>query len=100
MKYKKSRFGAGSKMALAATMMTIPLCVEAGQPNADAELKQKYSASFHKMSCPCLIAGSYEKHTVYKNAAGKYFWMDPTTGDQKFVSANVVIKTNGADRSK
>lgn len=87
-------------MALAATMMTIPVCLEAGNPTADAELKQKYSASFEKMKCPCAIAGSYQKHIVYKNSVNKYFWLDRATGDQKFVSANVVIKTDGADRSK
>lgn len=94
MKIKKTAVGRSSKIALTAALMAVPVFSDAEKPkadeSADASLKQKFSASFHKLGCPCSIAGSDGKHTVYKNSGGKYFWMDPATGDQKFVSASTI----------
>jgi hypothetical protein len=101
MKNKKSRFGAKSKMALAATMMTVPMLAAAQKPNADASPTDKSALSRSatlKSGGTYSVVGSYKGHTVYKNDAGQYFWIDKATGDQKFVSSSVVIK-QGPDRS-
>jgi hypothetical protein len=98
MKIKKTPVGRMSKIAVAAAMLAVPVFSDAEKPkteaSADASLKQKFSGSFHKLGCPCTIAGSDGKHTVYKNAANKYFWMDPATGDQKFVSASTIKQSS------
>ena len=100
MKNKKSRFGAKSKMALAATMMTVPMFAGAQKPTPDASPADKSasSRSAHtiKMGGTFSVVGSYKGHTVYKNDAGQHFWIDKATGDQKFVSSDVVVKQGSA----
>jgi hypothetical protein len=101
MKNKKSRFGARSKMALAATMMTVPMFAVAQKPKADASPTDKSASSRSatlKYHGTFSVVGSYHGHTVYKNDAGQYFWIDKATGDQKFLSSDVAVKL-GADRS-
>ena len=99
MKNKKSRFVAKSKMALAATMMTVPMFAAAQKPNVDASPTDKSASSrsarikYHQTFS---VVGSYEGHTVYKNEAGQYFWIDKATGDQKFVSSDHFIKQGSA----
>lgn len=86
---------------MAAAVMAVPSFADAkpkpdapsSSRSADVYLKDHFAARFQKFSCPCVIAGSDGKHEVYKNSAGQYFWLDPKTGDQKFVSASAVIKT-------
>jgi hypothetical protein len=104
MKNKRTRFGTTSKVAVAAAVMAMPALAHAQKPksdapssarSADAHLKSTFPAQFVKMKCPCVIAGSDGKHEVYKNSAGQYFWLDPKTGDQKFVSANAMQKIGG-----
>jgi hypothetical protein len=99
MKNKKSRFGAKSKMALAATMMTVPMFAVAQKPTPDASPTDKSASSrsaTHKIGGTFSVVGSYEGHTVYKNDAGRYFWIDKATGDQKFVSSDAVVKQGSA----
>jgi|SRR6266478_3342472 len=99
MKNKKSRFGVKSKMALAATMMTIPMFAAAQKPTPDASPADKSASSRSaaiKIGGTYSVVGSYQGHTVYKNDAGKYFWIDKATGDQKFVSSDAVIKQGSA----
>ena len=99
MKNKKSRFGAKSKMALAATMMTVPTFAVAQKPKADASPTDKSASSqsaTHKIGGTYSVVGSHHGHTVYKNDAGQYFWIDKATGDQKFLSSDVVIKQGPA----
>ncbi len=102
MKNKKSRFGAKSKMALAATMMTVPMFAAAQKPTPDASPADKSassrSATHVKLGRTFSVVGSYQGRTVYKNDAGKYFWIDKATGDQKFLSSDVAVKL-GADRA-
>ena len=104
MKNKKSRFGAKSKMALAATMMTVPMFAVAQKPTPDASPADK-SASSRSATIKCCgtfsVVGSYKGHTVYKNDAGRYFWIDKATGDQKFLSADAASKivSSAAGRS-
>ena len=101
MKNRRTRFGTTSKVAVAAAVMAMPTLAHAGKAKADAPssgrsadayLKHHYSARFTNLGCPCVIAGSDGKHEVYKNSAGQYFWLDPKTGDQKFVSASALVK--------
>lgn len=102
MKNKKSRFGAKSKIALAATMMTVPMFAAAQKPKADASPTDKSASSRAantvKLGGTFSVVGSHHGHTVYKNDAGQYFWIDKATGDQKFLSPDVAIKS-GYDRS-
>jgi hypothetical protein len=101
MKNKKSRFGARSKLALAATMMTVPMFAAAQKPTVDASPSDKSASSRSatlKSGGTFSVVGSYKGNTVYKNDAGRYFWIDKATGDQKFVSSDAVVKV-GADRS-
>jgi hypothetical protein len=102
MKNKRSRFGARSKMAFAATMMTVPMFAAAQKPTPDASPTDK-SASSRSATIKCCdphsIVGSYHGRTVYKNEAGQYFWIDKATGDQKFLSSDAVIK-QGPGRSE
>src|SRR4051794_10006208 len=71
MKNKKSRFGARSKMALAATMMTIPMFAVAQKPNADAS-------------------------PTDKSASSRSATHDKATGAQKFPSTDVAVKQGAA----
>jgi hypothetical protein len=100
MKNKGTRFGTTSKVAVAAAVMAMPMLAHAQKPKSDASpsdrseytVKQKTSSRQIKMKSKYVVAGSDGKHEIYKNSAGQYFWLDPKTGDQKFVSKNVVIK--------
>jgi hypothetical protein len=99
MKNKKSRFGAKSKMALAATMMTVPMFAAAQKPTPDASPTDKSASSRSatiKSGGTFSVVGSYHGHTVYKNDASQYFWIDKATGDQKFLSSDAVIKQGPA----
>jgi hypothetical protein len=102
---KKGRFGARSKMAFAATMITVPMFTAsenlwAKKPEASAPSSQKDTASksqsvraYLKFSAAMLrmhetfsIVGVEHGQTLYKNNAGKYFVIDTTNGSQKFLS--------------
>ncbi len=109
-KTKKQRFGAKSKMAFAATMLAVPMfatpqmaqagltgTVSAQQTNVshtgkEAAPAENVSLNFTKISQACEIIGVQGGHTVYKNNAGKYFWIDPSTGNQNFLSADMFLK--------
>jgi hypothetical protein len=104
MKNKNRRFGAKSKMAFAATMMTLPMFAVAQKPNPDASPADKSASSrsaTHKIAGNYSVVGTDHGHTVYKNDAGQYFWIDKATGDQKFLSADAISKivSNAAGRS-
>jgi len=38
------------------------------------------------------IVGLDNSHTIYKNKKGEYFYIDPNTGDMKFLSADIFLK--------
>ncbi len=68
-------------------------------PTPDASPADKSASSRSaaiKIGGTYSVVGSYQGHTVYKNDAGKYFWIDKATGDQKFVSSDAVIKQGSA----
>ncbi|MBS1904683.1 MAG: hypothetical protein JSS75_13330 [Bacteroidetes bacterium] len=52
----------------------------------------KFSERFIKMESPLMIAGLDDGHTIYKNRSGQYFYIDPSTGDMKFISTDIYMK--------
>ncbi|HZK76277.1 MAG TPA: hypothetical protein VFD13_05145 [Candidatus Kapabacteria bacterium] len=104
---KKNRISNRSKMAIAGTatmaalpMLGVPIPAKAQHPGVTTTIpsgdrtviKQgqylKYADQFVKMGGTYSIAGVNGEHIVYRKAGGEYFFIDPSTGDMKFVSAS------------
>lgn len=103
----KPHSGAKAKVALAATMMTIPMVAapqkaSAQEAKTDAPLMTKRAESVHlylkysdmmeKHKGGVEIVGVEDRHVVYKNTAGDLFWIDPATGDQRSLSSDYYMK--------
>ena len=103
---KKIRVSKRSKMAIAAasTMMAVPMLglppsvmsqppTKPGPmtPGIHTTVKNaaylKYSEMFQKIVGTYSIAGIQGQHLVFRKAGGEFFFIDPGTGDMKFVSA-------------
>lgn len=109
----QKRSGAKSKVALAATMLTVPMA--AVPPKAPAqEMKKtegsamhkraewahiymKFSEKMEKWHDKLSIIGVDDGHTIYKTDEDEYFWIDPATGDKKSLSSEYVIKLTNAN---
>ncbi len=52
----------------------------------------KYAERFHKESSSYALIGLDNGNTVYQNARGEYFSLDPATGDMKFLAPQIFIK--------
>jgi len=105
----KSRFKQNTKIAITATMLTVPILSlpatgfaqekklrespTMSQSSAEnISLDLKYSDIFVKIKETYSIAGLDNGHTIYKNNKGEYFYLDPNTGDMKFISADYFAK--------
>ncbi len=109
---KKRGLSRGSRAALAATtLLAVPLVVFPAPLAAQVEGKSrtqtterqypikyggfgmlKYEKLFLKYESPAWIAGLDEAHTIYRNSRGEMFYIDPATGDMKFVSSDYFMK--------
>ena len=56
----------------------------------------KFNDRFHKESSSYALVGIDNGNTVYKNARGEYFSLDPATGDMKFLAPQTFIKFSEA----
>jgi hypothetical protein len=52
----------------------------------------KFYDKMVKIGQKFLIIGMDEGHTIYKNSRGEMFYIDPSTGDMKFVSMDLYMK--------
>jgi hypothetical protein len=52
----------------------------------------KYSERYVKIGSSFDIVGIDDGHTIYRNARKEYFYLDPTTGDMKFLAAETFAK--------
>lgn len=113
---KKSSLKRNTKIAIAATMLSIPMIYspatlfaqETQTRESPTKLREsptkgksstenihlylKYSEVFPKHSEKFSIVGLDNRHTIYKNKNGEYFFIDPNTGDMKFLSADIFLK--------
>ena len=98
----------GSKIVIATSLLSTPMLfhttpllsksekISEEQANAPAQ-----SISNQKMvkimkwinnSNSYTIVGLDDGHTIYKNAKGEYFYLEPNTGDMKFLSTDIFMK--------
>ena len=91
---KKSHFKQNTKIAIAATMLAVPMLYspsiiiaqEKKSTERIVDVTFKFASLFLKYKLTdVLIAGIANNHTIYKNNKGEYFWMDPNNGDLKFL---------------
>jgi hypothetical protein len=111
-KKKQSQKNRNTKAAIAATIMAVPIF---GMPSkgltqvkgatesstekaATTHLYLKYEAAFEKHKGDLWIAGVGDGHSIYQNARGEYFYIDPSTGDMKFLSSDYFIKGESSQR--
>lgn len=106
---KKSR---NTKAAIAATIMAVPafgmpskgIAQEGSRMEAMHKMPSKamlkYEAKFEKMKNWVWLAGVGDGHTVYQNERSEFFYIDPMTGDMKFLSADYFYKGDSKDTKK
>jgi hypothetical protein len=101
----KSRTSGNSKYLVAATALAVPMLSSpapsraqlkpegVASQNSKAVVKNatqaqyvKFSDRFLKDKNSYFIAGVEGTHPVYRTTAGKYFFIEPATGDMKFLS--------------
>ncbi len=100
----------GTKMALAATLLSVPMFTVMPQPgfaqktlnsgamsktvSPSSEMKTHYTIKLTNANV-ARIVGSKDGKTIYKNDKDEYFWLDTKTGDMKFLSSDIFIKYDG-----
>lgn len=104
---KNPRSAKNRKLAVAATIMAVPMLAAPAFAQVgvqmDTAAKGKVSASrtrayikfqdrYIKLDQALTIAGLDDGHTVYKNSRGEYFYIDPRSGDMKFIPNEVYMK--------
>ena len=52
----------------------------------------KFAERFHKESAHYALVGIDQGHTIYQNARNETFYLDPATGDMKFLAADMYLK--------
>lgn len=52
----------------------------------------KFAERYRKDASRFTIVGTDKEHTIYRNARNEYFYLDPATGDMKFVAPDAYIK--------
>ena len=106
---RRSRKRTLSNATIAATVLAVPMLsatspalARSSRPPAGPALSRSFSqavAAHLKYADVCLkLAGTFtivgldNGHTIYKNARGGYFYLDPATGDMKAVSSETYFK--------
>ena len=90
------------RSALAASLLAVPLMSATGvaapsppldrairhaQPVQDPQLK--FASVYVKITEKFAIVGLDDARTIYRNSRGEVFYLDPSTGDMRFLSAAV-----------
>jgi hypothetical protein len=52
----------------------------------------KFAERYDKEAARVTIVGVDKEHTIYRNSRNEYFYLEPATGDMKFVAADQYIK--------
>lgn len=94
-----------SKIALTTALLSLPIF--GINSTATAQENNRVSNSTIKTSSKvflkveikdrCVAVGSADGKTVFKNSKNECFYLDPKTGDMKFVSSDYYIKISNAD---
>jgi hypothetical protein len=97
-----ARAVASTKIVVAAAALSAPFWFTPARVLAQDTTKKtraetvhlylKYADRFIKMHETYSIAGLDDNHTIYKTARGEYFYIDPGTGDMKFLAADQFLK--------
>jgi hypothetical protein len=98
---KKAR--RATRAALAASMLAVPATVAVMPTTSYAQRGEEMSKGttasgekyvYHtiKLSNAYRIVGMDNGHTIYQGDDGEYFYIDPKSGDQKFVSSKIFMK--------
>lgn len=107
MQSKKNR---NTKAAIAATILSVPIfgmpskgLTQEGKVQTPTKASQtkiylKFEAKFDKHKGDIYLAGVGDGHTVYQNARGDYFYIEPATGDMKSLSDDYFIKGESTQR--
>ncbi|MDP1814185.1 MAG: hypothetical protein Q8K92_07015 [Leadbetterella sp.] len=91
---KKSRFKQNTKIAIAATMLAVPMLYspttlfaqEKKSTERILDVTFKFASLFMKYELhDVFITGIANNHTIYKNNKGEFFWVNPNNGDLKFL---------------
>ncbi len=124
---KKSNLVSNSKIAIAATMLSVPMfsmpfsaygqetiqaqesTISRTSKTQSASEKQHYTIKLSNAKIAindCFIVGSDQGHTVYKNEKGEFFYVEPKTGDIKLLSSSMAkdhkewIKFSSSEKHK
>ena len=60
----------------------------------------KYETNFEKMKGWVWLAGVGDGHTVYQNQRNEFFYIDPASGDMKFLSDDYFYKGDSKDTKR
>ncbi len=102
--HPRKRATASAKLAVAATVLPLvasPSVLYAQRPGVKmpqgtiqrpSTMYLKFSDRFLKYGNQLTIAGLDNGHTIYRNSRGELFYLDPQTGDMKFVPKETFIK--------
>lgn len=72
--------------------------VAAAQGPQPGNPRLKFASVYVKLSERFAIVGLDTSHPVYRNAKGEYFYLDPSTGDMKFLSPDLYNKFSSTVR--
>ena len=105
---RRSRTRTLSNATIAATVLAVPMLsatspalARSPRPPASAMSRSflqsvtaqlKYAKACLKLTGTFTIVGLDNGHTIYRNAQGGYFYLDPATGDMKAVSSETWFK--------
>jgi len=118
MKKKRKHHSPGgtsrSQVALSAAIVALPFTVPSLQAQTDTGMSSplpntraarrvspslsrdlcclKFADRYHKDGSRYTIVGTEKQHTIYRNARNEYFYLDPATGDMKFVAPDAYMK--------
>lgn len=101
-----NKIATGSKIAIAATFLSVPLMTmplsaqKAIRQSSAAEISlspESSSSKLHytiKMSSATVarIVGVESGKTIYQNDKNEYFYLDPKSGDMKYLSSDYLMK--------
>lgn len=106
------RSSRASKLALTATLMTVPMLALPNASSAQKGQKRDTTSSvpttkktfviphvLEKSGRMCAIEGVDNGRTILKDADGRLFFLDAKTGDQKFLKVGYTIKMSNAQKT-
>ena len=110
MKKPSSKTSRNTKAAIAATIMAVPIfgmpskgltqvrtTTETPMEGKAVKTLWKHSAVLEKHKGDIWLAGVGDGHTIYQNSQSDFFYIDPNTGDMKFLSNDYFYKGDSKD---